>query len=338
MTLVVSSHTVDGVLMAADCRLTVQRPGGGPPFVADDAMKLISLGDRSCIGYSGDLQTVALLLGQLLSKERRPRRLDPVSIRRWLPRLLGAAYAALDRSYPGQMNQCEFLVGSSLAGRERQVSLRKVLELLARTSSLGHSNILCMRTLKAIMANEEITTVAGSSQGLLFSMKSPDFDPQDYPVLTHAAIGSAAPCARAVFERYESCIFSDSPALVIGWFMEAVATVMAENPDELIGGMFLTAALAHGKRGAFLVSGGGPALVIEQDRFVQVDPENGRRIRLRYPGELLQSPPRTANVFAPYRREPVGWGDLKGRTAPAFVTPELRAEMERQGVVAQEGS
>ncbi len=322
--------------MAADCRLTVQRSGGAQPFAADDAMKLISLGDRSCIGYSGDLQTVALLLGQLLSKKRRPRRFDPVSIRRWLPRLLRVAYAALRRSYPRRMDQCEFLVGSSLAGREQQVSLRKVLELLTRTSPLGHSNILCMRTLKAIMANEDTATVAGSSQGLLFSMKSPTFEAQDYPVLTHAAIGSAAPCARAVLERYEPCIFSDSPALVIGWFMEAVATVMAENPDELIGGMFLTAALAHGKRGAFLASCEGSALAIEDERFVQIDPESGRRIRLRYPGEILRSPPTSATVFAPYRREPTGWGDLKGRTAPAFVTPELWAEMERQGVVHQE--
>src|SRR5688572_26468434 len=97
MTVVLGCHAVDGVFMAADCRLVRQQ--GASRVLVDYAQKTVQLGEQSILGYAGDLETVALLLGQLFGPQLRKRRLDPASVRRWLPRFLRATYAVLARSY-----------------------------------------------------------------------------------------------------------------------------------------------------------------------------------------------------------------------------------------------
>ena len=58
---------------------------------------------------------------------------------------------------------------------------------------------------------------------------------------------------------------------------------MVENPDESMGGVSIVSAMAHCKRPAMLYSGRvsceGAGPIIENDRFVQVDRESGRKIQ-----------------------------------------------------------
>ena len=331
MTIVLGCHAVDAVFMAADCRLVRQQ--GASRVLADYAQKTVQLGEQSILGYAGDVETVALLLGQLFGPQLRKRRLDPASVRRWLPRFLRATYAVLARSYPHRLRECSFLVGSTLAGRPHSVRLIDVLGLDVPD---GHNNILAMRTLRELLAGRDSAVVQGSSEGMLYELRAPDFEPRDHSVLGWAAIGSGTPTAARVMARYAGVIFSAEPKLGLGWFMEAMALVMAENHDDGVGGMFLASVLTEGAVEALLAGGSernaSATLVVEDGRFVQVDSQGNRKIPLRYPGEIFEVPPRRPEVFEPYRSEwPLNLS-LEGRNIPAFLPPEVHSYFKAQGI------
>ena len=81
MTMVAGARLADGVLIAADCRVTWEAPTG--PLHTDDAQKLIKIGSSTMLGYAGDLTTVNYLLPHIYWTLRQPRRRDDaVTVRR----------------------------------------------------------------------------------------------------------------------------------------------------------------------------------------------------------------------------------------------------------------
>src|SRR6266496_210790 len=118
MTVVAGCVLPDGALLGADCRVTVRRRNGSA-YVSDNAAKIVRLGPATAVGYSGDVPTVSWLFGHLFGPQLKRRRLDPVSIRRWLPRFLCDTYARLARLY--RVAPVSFLVASSVRGRPTRI-------------------------------------------------------------------------------------------------------------------------------------------------------------------------------------------------------------------------
>ena len=212
--------------------------------------------------------------------------------------------------------------------------MREVLRLLSVTSRLGHNNYLCLRIMNEINNPTGIVEVPASSFGLLYALKSPDFVPRDVGPLSYAAIGSGAEDMLGSLRTYAPLMFSDDPSLAVGWFMEAVAAAFASMKVDSVGGLFVVTAMTNGKVRAMLASDTGPnegaAVVIESGRFVQIDRRSGKRIALRYPGEIDRAPPTAPNPFTPYRAFWKPPPPLQGQRLPGFISSELREELLRQ--------
>ena len=290
MTLVAGVLLPDGVLLAADCRLTVEFPSR-PRFVVDDVQKVAPLGESTAMGFSGDLRSVSYLFGQLFGPPGQGRRLDGVSIRRWLPRFFRDRYARLRRLHA--LGPCSFVVASTVKGRPQRVLWRDVARWAH--SDERRSNYLLMRVWNKQADGSGSVTVPGSSFGLMYVLESPNFVPRDFRPLEFCAIGSGSGDAIRSMRRYASHLFSDHPGHAAGWFMEAMANALAGSGEATIGGMFVTLALANGEMRAMVndtkQSSAAPALVIENGRFALVEPRTGRRILLRRPGECHVAPP-----------------------------------------------
>jgi len=331
MTAIAGALTADGIILGTDCRLTV-KDSSGHLFFVDDAQKVLMLGEYTAIGFSGDLHTASILLSHLRGPESKRRRLDGISIGEWLPKFVRAAYAALVRTYPAEINPCSFLVASTIPGRTQRVPASQVSKFLQITSQQEKSNYLVMRIINCRPDQNGLVEVPGSNLGLLYSLNSPDFTPCDCDPLAFAAIGSGADDMRISLEKYAPFIFCDRPDLFVGWFMEAIASVFAKMPiNSSVGGLFLITILARGKIKAILYASGRPnggcEVVIENGRFVQVDRRTGRRIALRYPGEIDQALPATTNVFPPYRTFWTPPPPLEEQRFPEFIHSNLRESL-----------
>ena len=177
--------------------------------------------------------------------------------------------------------------------------------------------------------------VPGSSLGLLYCLNSPDFIPIDYSPLTFATMGSGAEDMRMALDKYAALIFCDHPALSVGWFMEAMATAFAKmSVVSSVGGLFLITILSRGKVEAILHShcrpNEGCEVIIENGRFVQVNRRTGRRLALRYPGEIDKTPPTALKTFSPYRTFWTPPPPLEEQRYPEFIPSKLRESLLRE--------
>jgi hypothetical protein len=61
MSVVAGSSLFDGVLLTADCRATITRPGM-PDIHSDNVLKVIALHPNTAIGFVGDIGIASYLL------------------------------------------------------------------------------------------------------------------------------------------------------------------------------------------------------------------------------------------------------------------------------------
>ena len=83
MSIVAGCAMLDGVLLAADCRVTVKR-SGLPDIHIDSAQKLFTLTEETSFGFVGDVGAAAHLLRALEDQFGRHRK-DAFSLGTWLP-------------------------------------------------------------------------------------------------------------------------------------------------------------------------------------------------------------------------------------------------------------
>jgi hypothetical protein len=334
MTFVAAVLLPDGVLLGADSRVT-----RGPGFAVDEAQKIVPLGDATAIGFAGDVVTVSRLFGQLYGPPGRNRRMDAVSVRRWLPRFLKDRYARLHRLK--SIGSCSFLVASSVRGRPQRVRMRDV----TRWATRERSNYLLWRVWNKTADRDGWVTVPGSSYSLLYLMESPAFVPRDFQPLEFGAVGSGACDVLTSLRRYAAFLFADHPGHAAGWFMEAMATTLASTSEPTVGGTFLTFGLSGGQRVVFSSDTAtrteGPALVIEDGVFVQMDLGSGLRIPLRPPGELHRNPSTRPITYPHYRNfwptePPLAELRFPQFMARSFIEEAEARALERQKIAWEE--
>ena len=243
MTVIAGALTADGVLLAADCRLSWRR--GTVMAVADDAQKIIPLGSQTVLGFSGDVQTVAALMEQLFAPQQlERRRFDGVSVKRWLPRFLRATYVALARTQA--MRDCTFVVASTVPKRKHEIHTRELVRFMSTMARLKQNNYLAVRMWMTGAVNNLIS-VPGSSFGLLYQLDSPTFKVQDVSPLNCIAAGSGAEPVLRSLQTYSPLLFCGRPGFSIGWFMEAIAAAFATMDINSVGGLFVTVAMSGGE-------------------------------------------------------------------------------------------
>jgi len=291
MTVVAGCILPDGALLGADSRVTV-RSSDGSTYVSDNAAKIIRLGPATAVGYSGDLATVSWLFGHLFGPQLKRRRLDPVSVRRWLPRFLRDTYARLARRYP--VGSVVFLVASSVKGRLTRMPKALVLATLQPASDRELNNWLVLRLLNNINCPGDFFDIPDSSMGMLYKLESPNFLPIDYGPLSFAAIGSCR-AARDSLNAYELLFAVDHPNRAVVWFLDAMVGFLRDTEEDTVGGLLLIVAAQHGRVTAIgyeddpQVRKARVGITLKDGRFVaHVD---GREVILRYPGELQRQGP-----------------------------------------------
>jgi len=197
MSVVAGCSLFHGVMLIADCRITVVRPGK-PDIRCDNAQKLFPLTDTSGIGFVGDLQVASLMLRELLRhieekrKSGEEQKLHPLNMLRWLPGFMRFVYSAL--SQKGVTGIVYFMVGSVVPGLWNLIERQKVVEIMERlrlgTSPIQRSWIpgILVEILKTPPSSRG-ARLEGVPRGVLYRMDYPDFRPKLFKPLEYAAIG-----------------------------------------------------------------------------------------------------------------------------------------------------
>jgi len=180
MTVVSGVSLFNGVMLGADTRVSILQPGRRT-VRRDEAQKLFPLTNTTAIGFSGDVGTASLLVQELYRQMRRGRRVDPVSLGRWLPRFFKTTYAAISRKQ--RVGRVDFIVGSVIPGQTNVIERQKAVELL---KEIGFGNPSVQRhfvpdvLMRVLMTDPTQTYVPipGSIAGRLCTMASPHFKPQ----------------------------------------------------------------------------------------------------------------------------------------------------------------
>src|SRR5271166_3591456 len=126
MSVVAGCLLLDGVLLAADTRITYTRSDGSLVFV-DNALKIFPFAPGTAIGYVGTVDTASMLLQHLIAGRERRTRTHPMCLHRWIPRLLRAVYQRLPSDLQRQVS---FMVASSFANSPRTVDTTTIGRLL----------------------------------------------------------------------------------------------------------------------------------------------------------------------------------------------------------------
>jgi hypothetical protein len=325
MTAVAGVSLFNGVMLTADCRVSVKRPGWRT-IVRDEAQKVFPLTPTTIIGFSGRVSTASSLLHELFRQLRNARRSDPVSMARWLPRFFKATFAALSRK--GDVGRVDFMVGSVIPGRTNVIERQKAVDLMRE---IGFGNPSIQRSfvpdvlMRALMTDPTHTYVPipGSIAGLLYTMTSPLFKPQHLKPLEFAAIGSGHHATVEIKRTADWLLagmpgndFIESQALT-----SAVSQFIAEHEIQDVGGMYPCVKLDQrgplflGARHHFplyevLLTFDGP-----RGRWVQENHTTGKRIELLYPWEILSRPVRADLTFNDMREALEAANPLRARKA-----------------------
>jgi hypothetical protein len=173
--------------------------------------------------------------------------------------------------------------------------------MIEQTHTLEANNWLAMRCLEQFTnGNHEILIVPDSSEGLLYVMSSPSFRPVDVPPLGVKAIGSGEAAAEHL-QTFRPLLMCAHPARASdvffrpsGYSSSMASAVRAECYD------------AHAVDGgvtSLLFSGGDKDIqVTRHGAFFHVhNNATGKEVRLKYPSELVRTPPRASVLFNDFR-------------------------------------
>lgn len=310
MSVVAGCSLFDGVLLAADCRATIRRRGY-PDIYADNVQKLFFVFPHTAIGFVGDIDVASALLVPLLEQSRRRRRADPINFSAWAPRLFRREFSAFT-SREGERNVV-FMVASVLTDRENIVERQAVVDLVnyivfgnspIQRNFIPDILVRILRTLPQDTHNTHIQ-IPGTSMGMLYIMRSPNFEIERINTLSFAAIGSG----ESVYEeivRYRDSILALEPGnsfIESTRFRETIRQFIDDRSIETVGGLY-PAMKITGRGTEFLgqsitipVGGTNIQLIYRDWRWYQRNNTYGREIMLLYPWEIRPETIRRDHTF-----------------------------------------
>lgn len=297
MSVVAGCSLFDGVLLAADCRVTVTR-GRTREVYSDNVQKVFGVLPHTAVGFVGDCGAAAFILPHLLIQASRMRENGPADLVRWMPRLFRRAYADYNPSY-GEKTPISFMAVAVEVGK-RNVVKRKVVVDLVNDIAFGKTTIkrswmpgFLMEFLK-IDPRIEYVSLQGTSKGLLYVMRSPGFEPEHYDPLQFVAIGSGERVVEEI-HAYRDAVLAIAPGdsgVEAGQFRDAIRHFIDRHNIETVGGLYpavkISSKGAEALEYGFEIPVGGTKirLVYEGGRWVQENVSTGKAIRLLFPWEL----------------------------------------------------
>lgn len=241
MSVVAGCLLFDGVLLAADCRVTFPRPGLQDIHV-DYAQKLFPVAPGTAIGFVGDVRAASRILSELLLQVRRRRHRDPVSLGSWMPRLFQAVYSGLPDALQG--SDVRFMVASSFPDRLNVVERETVAQIVRRIG-WGHSPVqrswlpsILIQILSVPPEHQRIA-IPGTTRGALYTMRAPDFIPQPCRPLHFAAIGSGEEVYQEIADLHDVIVAGQpgNTSMEVTWFRTAIETFLRHHNIPTVGGL-----------------------------------------------------------------------------------------------------
>jgi hypothetical protein len=295
MTVIAGASLFNGVILLADTRVTIQRPGT-PDIRCDIAQKVFFLTPTTAIGFSGDVRAASAIICEALRQLATRAHTDAGSLRQWLPRFVAATYRAHARKHGA--SALAFIVGSVIPGRNNVIERAKVAELV-NTIGFGRSSIkrsfvpdIVMRIL--MQPATETYVAVQAPAGLLYTMTAPGFVPRHYAPLEYCAIGSGHGSVHEISKTADWLLAGqpgndmiESMALT-----DAVSEFVAAEGIDSCGGMFPCLKIDHRGGGFLGRSMGIPPNRISlrfddgKRRWVQQNEGTGKEVPLLLPWEI----------------------------------------------------
>jgi hypothetical protein len=294
MTVVAGVSLVNGVMLIADCRVTVRTPGR-PDVYCDVAQKIFQLTQTTVLGFSGDVCAASVILRELQKQLGRRRRRDSVSLLRWLPRFMSATYRALDKKK--RARRVDFIIGSVIPDKVNVVERQKVVDILTTITSGNASmqrNWFPDILMRVIQTPAESVAIPGTVRGVLYTMSSPHFQPIHMNPLEFCAIGSGHGTTVEI-KRSADWIISGQPGndfVESVALREAVSQFMASNNVDSVGGHYPCVKVDQKgvrclgmlqKLPLYAISLSYDAQTM---RWIQENQSTGKKIELQYPWEI----------------------------------------------------
>lgn len=282
-------------MLLSDARATLFWPDGRCIHV-DNVQKLIPIPPHAVIGFTGDVATASFLLQVVIRQLRarsRPREFHPVSLHRWLPRVLRAAWL---RHAQRLVHPTSFMVGSVLLGRKNLVARDRVWTLVEQALRENKRTWIPDIAGQIIQLPPEVSHVlVGTVENLVYVLRSPEFIPEHIRPLHSAVIGSGSSAA-ASLDASADALFLLQPGnsfVESHSFRGAVEFHLERHPEPTVGGGFPCVKItASGIEPCGFTSempvGGDVVSILPQPglHWLQENRTTGKRIRLEMPWNI----------------------------------------------------
>ncbi len=307
MSVVAGCSLFDGVLLAADCRATVQYPNR-PDLYSDNVLKVLAVHPNTAIAFVGDIKIAAHLLRKLALDFKNRFRKDPISLSHWLPRLFRHEYQRFVSRF-GERTVI-FMIASVIKGRPNVVE-RKAVEELVKYISFGHSPIqrnfmpsILIEIMK-LPPKFQWITIPGTCMGILYVLASPSFQIRAYRPLQFAAIGSGESAIEEI-TKYQDAILALEPGnsfVESSQFRQVIQHFIDERKIQSVGGLYPVLKVT-GRGVEYITMGteipvGGTRveLAFENGRWIQKNLSTGKQIPILMPWEFVENYVPKAQTF-----------------------------------------
>ncbi len=299
MSVVAGCSLFNGVLLAADCRATVQYRNQ-PAIHSDNVLKVFAIHPNTAMAFVGDIDIAAHLLQKLVVSLKYRSRKDPITLSRWLPRLFRHEYQKFVSQF-GKRTVI-FMIASVIKGRPNVVE-RVAVEELVKYISFGHSPIqrnfmpsILIEIMK-LPSNFKWVTIPGTCMGVLYVLASPSFQMRAYRPLQFAAIGSGESAIEEI-TNYQDAILALEPGnsfVESSQFRQVIQHFIDERKIQSVGGLYpvlkvTERGVEHITMGTEIPVGGTRLeLAFENGRWIQKNLSTGKQIPILMPWELIKN-------------------------------------------------
>ncbi|MGO9435252.1 MAG: hypothetical protein ACLP00_13300 [Terracidiphilus sp.] len=291
MSVVAGVSLLDGVLIGADCRITIQCAGG--TTYRDTVQKLLPIGTHTVIGFVGWVPTAVKLLQTML--KARGTRQGAIELKHWLPRFFKDQYPKIPDRRP-----VSFLVASVVPNRPNIVpkaEIAKAVSDAVHSRPTGGINTISRSFLDVLNVPTTNVSVTGSGEGHLYAMHPPNFMPSNYRPMQSVAIGSGQKMQEQILEVSDQIHFGTHGDNVdVTWFGRSLNHYLRVSDETTVSTMFTMIKITakngmqcFGRKTVELKSGGSAyELSFEgrRNRWVQRNLTTGQAIELLLPWEV----------------------------------------------------
>lgn len=311
MSVIAGCSLFDGVMLLADCRMTIRRKSKKDVYV-DNIQKLFSLTPTTVLGFVGNIQVASLMISELLKQldmKSKTGRVDPVSLSIWIPRYLRYKYAQISKKFP--QPEVAFMVASVICSRPNLIERARVVEIMERFR-LGKLSMqrnwlpgILVEILKTPSTAYGVI-LADSPFGLLYTLKYPHFTPEYLKPLEYAAIGTGEGSMIEINKNLDWIFAGEVRNTLMEAFAlrQTVSHFIDENKIDSVGGLYpclkIDASGIHLLGYSCEIPAGGTKIELSPTptgRWVQRNLSSGKEIKILYPWEINFSSHNTDQMF-----------------------------------------